>query len=354
VTQGSARAEALVHQAVRHEARYDHPHMVGGEATGGRVDAVGAGAPGPARPTVGLVLPTFPQSTPLAARRLPQVVAEAEALGVDALWACDHLFWHGPVLEAMTALTLAATASSRCTIGTAVLQLALRSPAVVAKTAASLQELSGGRLVLGVGAGAHQGEFTASGVDFAGRGALLDRALDQLDQHWTAGGHPYEQLPRPAPIPVWVGGSGDPALRRAARRGRGWMPMFLAPDALRSRYRQLDAELVLAGRRPADVTRSTLLFLHTGRDGGAARRQGLAWMSSLYRLPESRLERHIVAGEPHECVERLASYVDAGVEHLCLFVADDDPLPHLDAIIGDLRVATTRRATTPRARTVQP
>lgn len=323
--------------------------MPGGEATGGRVDGVGAGGPTSARPTVGLVLPTFPQSGPLAATRLPAVVSEAEAMGADALWACDHLFWHGPVLEAMTTLAVAATASSRCTIGTAVLQLALRSPAVVAKTAASLQELSGGRLVLGVGAGAHEGEFAASEADFAGRGRLVDRALDRLDALWTTGEPPYEQLPRPAPIPVWIGGSGDPALRRAARRGAGWMPMFQSPEALRSRYRQLDAELVLAGRRPADVTRSTLLFVHTHDRGDVARRRGLAWMSSLYRQPASRLERHIVAGAPGECVERLCEYVDAGAQHLCLFVADDDPLPHLDAILGDLRAATT-----PRPRTMQP
>lgn len=295
------------------------------------------------------MLPTFPQTAGLQAHRLPQIASAAEALGVDALWAADHLFWHGPVLEAMTTLAVAATASTRCTIGTAVLQLALRSPAVVAKTAASLQELSGGRLVLGVGAGAHEGEFAAAGVDFARRGRLIDEALDDLRRIWAGGEGPYPQLPAPAPIPVWIGGSGDPALRRAARRGDGWMPMFLSPDALRSRYAQLDAELVLAGRRPADVTRSTLLFVHTDRRGDVARQRGRAWMSSLYRLPEARLERHLIAGEPAACVERLCEYAEAGAEHLCLFVADDDPLPHLGALIDDLRAAAA-----PRARTVQP
>jgi alkanesulfonate monooxygenase len=248
----------------------------------------------------------------------------------------------------MTALTAAATATSRCTLGTAVLQLALRSPAVIAKTAASLQELSRGRFVLGVGAGAHEGEFAAAGVDFAGRGRILDHALDELDVLWDDGEALYRQSPRPEPIPVWIGGSGNPALRRAARRGHGWMPMFLSPDALRSRYRQLDAEAVLAGRSPADITRAVLVFLRTDRGDGGGRRQGLAWMSSLYRQPEERLARHLVAGSPAECVARLAEYVDAGARHLCLFVADDDPLPHLDAVIGDLRALAP-----PPARTVQ-
>jgi alkanesulfonate monooxygenase SsuD/methylene tetrahydromethanopterin reductase-like flavin-dependent oxidoreductase (luciferase family) len=125
--------------------------------------------------------------------------------------------------------------------------------------------------------------------------------------------------------------------------------MFLSPDALRSRYRQLDAEVVLAGRRPADVTCALLVFLRTHRRGDVARQEGLAWMSSLYRQPQERLERHIVAGEPGECVDRLREYVDAGVQHLCLFVADDNPLPHFDAVIGDLKASAA-----PPTRTVQP
>jgi alkanesulfonate monooxygenase SsuD/methylene tetrahydromethanopterin reductase-like flavin-dependent oxidoreductase (luciferase family) len=280
-------------------------------------------------------------------------VREAEALGVDGLWACDHLFWHGPVLEAFTALGVAAASSERCTIGTAVLQLALRPPAVVAKTAASLQQVSGGRLVLGVGAGAHAGEFDAAGVEFARRGRLLDEGLDALAALWDADGStPYEQRPPPAPVPVWIGGSGDAALRRAARRGSGWMPMFLAPTALRSRFEQLDAELVLAERSPGEVTRSTLVFVHVDRDRAEARRRGLSWMSSLYRLPTDRFERHLVAGEPGEVVERLSAYPDAGVEHLCLFVADDDPIPHLDAVAGDLRALAP--PTRPATRTTPP
>jgi alkanesulfonate monooxygenase len=248
------------------------------------------------------------------------------------------------VLEALTTLAVAAGAGTRCTLGTAVLQLALRDPAVVAKSAASLQELSGGRLVLGVGAGAHEGEFAATGADFARRGAALDAALDELARLWAPGDERYAQRPAPSPVPIWVGGSGDPALRRAARRGDGWIPMFLSPDALRSRYRQLDAEIVLAGRQPAEVARSVLVFVHTGPDGAAARHRGLTWMSSLYGLPAARLDRHLVAGEPAECADRLAAYADAGAQHLCVFVADDDPLPHLDAVLGHLRAATRSAA----------
>jgi alkanesulfonate monooxygenase len=299
--------------------------------------------------TLGLVLPTFPQSGRADWRSLPAVVREAEDLGSSALWACDHLFWHGPVFESLTALAVAATLTSRCTLGTAVLQLALRSPAVVAKTVASLQEISGGRFVLGVGAGAHRGEFDACGVDFSRRGKLLDLALDELQDIWAEGDGRYQQFPTPATVPVWIGGSGDAALRRAARRGAGWMPMFLTPAELARRFGQLDAELERVGRAPGDVTRSVLVFVHVDRDAARGRTRGRSWLSSLYRLPSDRFESHLVAGEPGACAERLAAYLDAGVEHLCIFVADDDPLPHFEAVVGQLAATPT-----PRPRTVHP
>lgn len=299
--------------------------------------------------SLGLVLPTFPQSARADWRRLPAVARRAEDLGASGLWCCDHLFWHGPVLESLTALAVAATHTSSCSLGTAVLQLALRSPAVVAKTAASLQEVSGGRLVLGVGTGAHPGVFDACGVDFSRRGKLLDQSLDELDDIWAGGGGRYRQLPAPTTVPVWIGGSGDAALRRAARRGAGWMPMFLRPTDLERRFRELDVELERVGRAGADVTRSVLVFVHVDRDGARARSRGLSWLASLYRLPADRFESHLVAGEPAQCVERLTGYLDAGVEHLCLFVADDDPLPHLDSLVGDLTATTA-----PRPRTVHP
>lgn len=287
--------------------------------------------------TVGLVLPTFPQRGPLDTDRLREVIVAAEQRGVDALWACDHLFWHGPVLEALTALAVAATLSSRPTLGTAVLQLPLRPTPLVAKQVAGLQELSGGRIVLGVGAGAHEREFHAVGADFTRRGRAVDDALDELDRLWRPSTGRYAQHPVPARVPVWIGGSSNAAVRRAGRRGDGWIPLFLSPDGYRERSRQLDVFARRAGRRPEDVTRAVLLFVRTGPDGDAARVAGLDWMSSLYGLPAARFERHLVAGAPDDCIRRIAAYVRAGARHLCLFAADDDPLPHLDALIDGLR-----------------
>ena len=189
---------------------------------GGRTAQTGAAPGGGPRlgRGLGLVLPTFPQhrTTLPDAEELGATCRAAEDAGAAALWACDHLFWHGPALEAMTALAVAATATRRAAIGTCVLQLPLRHPPAVAKQAAALQHLSGGRMVLGVGVGTHRGEYDAAGVDFATRGRRLDEGIATLRRAWASPGDgSYAQLPAPAPVPVWVGGSSEaaPAARRA-------------------------------------------------------------------------------------------------------------------------------------------
>src|SRR5580698_9936873 len=138
--------------------------------------------PGGDATSLGLILPTFPQDRaelPSAAV-LSDLCRRAETGGAAALWACDHLYWHGPALEALSALGVAAAATSRAAIGTCILQLPLRHATSVAKEAAALAHLSGGRLVLGVGVGTHPGEYAAAGVEFGTRGRCLDEGIDTL------------------------------------------------------------------------------------------------------------------------------------------------------------------------------
>lgn len=112
-----------------------------------------------------------------------------------------------------------------------------RNPLLLAKQAATLDRLSGGRLILGLGAGYLKGEFHALGVDFEERNALFDEVLDVLPLHWSGEPFSYEgrhfsardvvALPRPTqrPIPIWIGGNSRLSRRRAAERAQGWMPM---------------------------------------------------------------------------------------------------------------------------------
>ncbi|HEX3947999.1 MAG TPA: LLM class flavin-dependent oxidoreductase, partial [Acidimicrobiales bacterium] len=266
------------------------------------------------------------------------VCREAESLGAGALWAVDHLFWDRPMLECMTTLTVAATATERVGLGTCVLQLPLRRPAVVAKQAATLQLLSGDRLVLGVGAGSHPGEYAMAGIDYASRGRQLDQGLADLRRAWASAGDPalaYRQEPSSSPVPVWVGGSSDVARRRAARSADGWVPLFLAPEQLATGIEQLRRETVEAGRPAGSVTPAVVVMLAVGRDRRTSQR-GTRWLGDLYGIPPKAFDRHLVAGPPEHCAEQVQRYREAGAEHVVAMIADDRALDHFAELVGAL------------------
>ncbi len=334
---------------------------------------------------VGLMLPTIPQDgtaswtgvpahgatggtndpgdgagpaddAPFAA--LTATCAAAEAEGASALWVCDHVFWHRPVLECMTALTVAAMATRRIVVGTSVVQLPLRSATVVAKQAAALQSATGGRVVLGVGVGSHPGEYEQAGADYGRRGRHLDAGIAALRRSWESGhgatagdvdaggAARYRQLPAPTPtpVPVWVGGSSEAALQRAANLADGWMPLFLGVEAYESALERLRKEVDRAGRPEGSVAASLVLFASVDDDAEEARRRGLAWMSSLYGLPTRAFARHLAAGTATDVAVVVDSYLRAGAEHVVLYVTDDRPLPQFAALLAAL--GSTPRPTT--------
>ncbi len=315
-------------------------------------------APGP----IGLILPTFLQDTTPAWPEEPvpvggahcdlaSVSRQAEQLGASALWACDHVFWHGPCLECMVALTVAATATERVTIGTCVVQLPLRQASVVAKQAASLQTLSGGRMILGVGVGSHPGEYDEAGVDYHTRGRLLDAGITELRRSWASGEVPsggaepadtasgasrYRQLPAPRAIPVWAGGSSEAALRRAATLADGWMPLFLSPTAYGEATERLAKEVDRAGRKPDEVTPAMVLFVSIDDDPALARGRGTSWMSSLYGIPAKAFERHLVSGTAAEVAEVVSVFQAAGARHVAVYVTADQPIDQFERLINAL------------------
>lgn len=296
--------------------------------------------PGPAG--LGLILPTFPQAgPPPTAASLARSCRQAEAAGAAGLWACDHLYWHGPSLECMTALAVASAATERCLIGSCVLQLPLRRPSAVAKAAASLQQLSSGRFVLGVGVGTHAGEYRAAGVDFHRRGQLLDAGLAELRAAWeedaTGGGggdDRYRQLPVPAALPVWVGGSSAAALRRAADHD-GWVPLFVSPEDYGRGLRAIRQGAERSGRDPATLSGAVVAFAALGTDHAQAGEAGVRWLSSLYGLPARAFARHLVAGDARAVAQQLARWVEHGAQHVVVFVTDDRPLAAFAELAGE-------------------
>jgi probable F420-dependent oxidoreductase len=189
----------------------------------------------------GIHLPQFGRAA--GPETIRKAAIEAEQQGYDDIWVSDHLAIpvdapYPPtayIYEPLVSLTWAAAATTRVGLGTSVLVLPMRHPLVLAKMLATLDLMSGGRLIVGAAVGWLEAEFDALGVPFDERGKRSDETIAMLRACWTedpvtlegervaASFKAMRTLPQPArPIPIWVGGHGEPAFRRAVRHGDGW------------------------------------------------------------------------------------------------------------------------------------
>jgi probable F420-dependent oxidoreductase len=201
----------------------------------------------------------------------------AEAAGVDDLWLADHIAIPpdqsegsgGRYLDPLATLAFLAGATERIGLGTGVLVLPYRPPLATAKWVATIQELSNGRLALGVGVGWMEAEFRAVGSPYAARGRTTDETLAFLGRCFAndeveSNGQPLLFLPRPPRPPILVGGGIPQSIRRAVRFGDGWMPMLPKggdPEMLREPIASLRAEMRTAGKPDPDVAVLTELPL---------------------------------------------------------------------------------------------
>ncbi|NGN63640.1 LLM class F420-dependent oxidoreductase [Streptomyces sp. A7024] len=243
----------------------------------------------------------------ISAEAVMEMARAAEAAGFDAVFVTDHPFpddgWlaHGGhhTVDPLVSLSFAAAATSTLRLHTNLFVPAYRNPFAAAKAISSLDALSGGRVILGVGAGYLEGEFAALGADFAARNDRLDEALRAMRAAWTGESVVFEgsgyaaagntMLPRPAQprIPVWIGGNSKRAIRRVVDLGDGWLPMpapakasrtlktpgIESLDDLRSRLDYLREYAESVGRTdPVDVTfmpRSLNMFSGASIDADA-------------------------------------------------------------------------------------
>ena len=206
----------------------------------------------------------LPQAGPAASgEAMRQAAVLAEELGYSDVWVSDHVAVptgadYPPsayVFEPLVALTWVAAHTKRVGLGTTVLVLPMRNPLIVAKMVASLDHLSGGRVILGIAAGWLEAEFNALGVPFAERGQRTDEAIDIMRRVWTDdhitadypvhNAHFVSMRTKPQPqrhLPLWIGGHADVALRRAIAVGDGWHGAFLSPEQTARRVKKLRAE----------------------------------------------------------------------------------------------------------------
>ena len=216
------------------------------------------------------------------AQALVELATRAEALGIDSVWVHDHVFNVGhvfdriggrPYYEPLTLLSFVAARTSRVRLGTSVLVLPYHNAVRLAKTAATLDVLSGGRLILGVGVGAIEKEMEALGTPFKERGPYTDEAIAVMRTLWRDedptfdgaysrfDGMKFSPKPVQQPIPIVIGGVSRAAIRRAARIGDGWQPLGLTPDALKEGMAALRDDAKKCGRDPAQIPVSIALSI---------------------------------------------------------------------------------------------
>jgi probable F420-dependent oxidoreductase len=280
-----------------------------------------------------------------------------DKLGLDSIWASDHLgderyiedIHTSPpdATEPWTVLSAIASITQKATIGPCVLSMPYRYPAVLAKMAATLDHVSNGRLILGLGAGWNPLEFEAFGVPYGFEpfrtryerlieGTEIVRRLMVEDKAFDFKGKYYElkhaeiypkpiQKPRP---PIWIGGIGPKSQDFAARVGDGWVPGRILPPKLKEAYDNVKSLAKKYGRDPADIELAQYIFVSIAKDHDTAVEQSREYFQQQlkhkidgWRQLKSVEEMGHAIGGPDDCIETLENYVKVGCEHFCIFFA---------------------------------
>jgi probable F420-dependent oxidoreductase len=272
--------------------------------------------------------PTYPEIREMALR--------AERDGFDAIWLYDHLMYEreGQVIgiwECWTVLSALAEATQRVELGTLVLCNQFRNPAILAKMAATLEEVSGGRLVLGIGAGWNEPEFKAFGIPFDHRVSRFEEALqiirplskegqaDFQGQYYQANDCPIRPRgPRPEGPPILVGGEGPRMLRLTARYAELWNVGYLGkPQTLEKYLPKLHEACAEEGRDPATLGVTVMIALAFPDLGG-----------------KPQFTEDYLTGSPEEIAEALHGYKKMRVEHLMFHL-----LPYTHEALDQLTAA---------------
>jgi len=274
------------------------------------------------------------------AAAMAEVGAAAERVGFDGVYVSDHPVPHPSyaahgghhALDPFVALAFVAAATTRLRLQTHLVVVPYRNPFLTAKTVASLDVLSGGRVLLGVGAGYMEPEFAALGVDFDERNDLLDEAIvamkrawsgepfDLRGRHFTAEGN--EALPRPVQRPqppIWVGGNSRRAIRRAVEQGDGWIPFPNPPDGAASRHSRPLRSLDDLGEGIAYARRHALAV---GREAPL----DIAFMPGAFAYWDRR------ALTSDEIVDNCAAMADLGVTYLMATVGAPTRAAYLEQL----------------------
>ena len=275
--------------------------------------------------------------------------ARVEELGYDSAWAQESVLGTGPQLAPVEAMTYAAACTERLRLGCVVFVSTLYSPVHLAKSLSTLDQLSRGRVEIGVGTGGPRRPFAAFGVDPGRYVARFTEGLALMKALWTESRVTFDgefwQLkdaamePKPAQKPhppIWFGGSGPPALRRAVRLGDGFFGAGSTPTEKFAGQVQVVREALARSGRPAGEFRiAKRVYIALDSGAGRARDRVNQALERLYGHRSPDIEAAAVAGSPAECVRELRRVAEAGAE-LILFTPLSELAEHAERLAAEV------------------
>lgn len=267
---------------------------------------------------------------------LVQMVEQVDRCDFDSLWVGDHISMPIPFLDPLQQIAQAAVISRRLTFGVGVYLLPLRNFAPVAKQVSTLDLMTEGRLIFGVGVGGEfPKEYEASGIPHSERGARLSDGIRVLKKFWSGAPVTHESpflkfenvAMRPTPWqkggpPIWCGGRSKPALRRAARIGDGWHSYAITSDMYRDGLALIKETAEEVGRSFSPFGTGHLLFARVSDDYESALGEAADHLSTRYNMNmRPAAKRYGAIGTPQDVAEAIRNFYEAGVRHITLDIA---------------------------------
>lgn len=300
----------------------------------------------------GIEIPQVFIGGPVDTDHIKKFVARAEELDYDSLWTQERILSNFSMLEPVTLMTYVAAATSRLRIGASVLLTVLRNPLQLAKSLASLDQLSGGRIVPGIGLGGVRGRMwpepeTVFGYPSEHRVTRFVEGIKVMQALWSQERVSFEgrfwnftdvaMEPKPLqqPFPLWFGGHAEPALRRAVTYGAGWMGAGSSgTDRFVKEHGRIVRLLDEAKRDPATFAISKRVYLAVDDDRDRAERRLCEFFAVRYRNADMASQVCVWGGR-QEVIDKLNQVVGFGARHLLLNPAFDE-MEHLELLAEDV------------------
>jgi len=284
-------------------------------------------------PNIGLVFVTpAPLTKP---DNVVNFAKKCEQMGADSMWTIDRVAYDN--LESLTILAAAAATTRKIRLGTSVLLAGLRHPALLAKTVATLDFISNGRLTVGVGFGSRESDFSAVEIPWEARGSRAVEGIQLMKRLWTEENVTHKGRffdvqnltlgPRPIqkPIPIWTGGSADIALKRAGTWANGFICGSSAIPDFPSTWEKVAQYARAAGRDPKEIEKAGLTFMAVNDDHDKAVKTVEGYVMRYYGRLRADVANTSLVGSPAAVAERIEAFLSRGLDTLIIGVADPDP-----------------------------